>query len=266
MDLQLNNKTALITGGSSGIGLAVAKNLIAEGVRVVVCAREEQRITSVVEELRHDFGSDVIYGQQCDVTKLKDLEALASFIDQTFGGLDILINNAGTGSEETNLEAADEKWYYYWDLHVMAAIRLSRLCVPLMNKWPGEGVIINTASICATQPLYYEPIYNVTKAALNMYSKCLAEELVNRNIRVNSISPGLVLTSDWLNTADILGKQEGISAQEYLGRIAHDLAPINRFASPEEIASFYTYICSPIASYCLGTNFYIDGGATQGLK
>ena len=121
-------------------------------------------------------------------------------VDARFGGSDILINNAGTGSNETILDAPDEKWQYYWDLHVMAAVRLARGLAPMM-KARGGGVILHNASICAKQPLGYEPIYNVTKAALVMFSKCLANELIPHNIRVNALNPGLVLTPDWVKTA-----------------------------------------------------------------
>ena len=121
-------------------------------------------------------------------------------VEKVYGGADILINNAGTGSNETILDAADEKWQYYWDLHVMAAVRLARGLAPSMKR-RGGGVILNNASICAKQPLYYEPIYNTTKAALVMLSKCMANEFIKDNIRVNCVNPGLVLTPDWIKTA-----------------------------------------------------------------
>lgn len=112
------------------------------------------------------------------------------------GGADILINNAGTGSNETIMEAPDEKWQAYWDLHVMAAVRLARGLVPQMRT-KGGGVILNNASICAVQPLWYEPIYNVTKSALMMLSRTMATEWIGSNIRVNCINPGLIQTPDW---------------------------------------------------------------------
>ena len=96
------------------------------------------------------------------------------------------------------MEAPDEKWQCSWELHVMAAVRLARGIVPFMRK-RGGGVILNNASICAVQPLWYEPIYNVTKAALVMFSKTLANGVVKDNIRVDTINPGLVLTPDWIN-------------------------------------------------------------------
>ena len=128
--------------------------------------------------------------------------------EREFGGADILINNAGTGSNETIMEASDEKWQYYWDLHVMAAVRLARGLVPSMRK-RGGGVILHNASICAVQPLWYEPIYNVTKAALMMFSKTLAGEVVKDNIRVNTVNPGLILTPDWIKTAKQLTADKG---------------------------------------------------------
>ena len=106
------------------------------------------------------------------------------------------------------MEAPDEKWQYYWDLHVMAAVRLARGLAPSMSR-RGGGVILNNASICATQPLWYEPIYNVTKAALVMFSKNLANELIKDNIRVNALNLGFVLTPDWIKTATQLTADSG---------------------------------------------------------
>ena len=263
MDLGLNGHIVLITGGSVGIGLAVAEAFLNEKAKVVICARNKERLDGVVKDLKSKYNSQFVWGVPCDVSKLEDIERLVEFIRKDIGGINILINNAGTGSEENNMNAPDEKWYYYWDLHVMAAIRLCRLCVPLMKKTPGEGVIINTASMCAMQPLYYEPIYNVTKAALNMYTKCLADELIKEKIRAMSVSPGLVLTPDWYKTAGILSKKEGITVDQYFDRIAKSMTSIGRYSSAEEVAQFYVFLASSKASYCLGTDFHVDGGAMK---
>jgi NAD(P)-dependent dehydrogenase (short-subunit alcohol dehydrogenase family) len=262
MDLGLENRAALITGGSVGIGLAVAEEFLKEKADVIICARDGERIEKVTQDLRAAYPHSKVYGKSCDVSKLADLESLAAYVKE-LGGVDILINNAGTGSEEKSMTAPDEKWYYYWDLHVMAAVRLSRMLVPQMKERPGEGVIINTTSMCATQPLYYEPIYNTTKAALNMYTKCLADELIKDNIRVMSIAPGLVLTPDWYKTAGILSRQQGISVRQYFDNIAQAMTPIGRFATPEETAKLYVFLASKQASYCLGASFHIDAGAVK---
>jgi NAD(P)-dependent dehydrogenase (short-subunit alcohol dehydrogenase family) len=258
MDLKLKGKVAVITGGSVGIGLAVAEGLAAEGAHLALCARNEERLREVGERIARERQVRAL-AMPADVTKPGDIADMGKQIEKEFGGADILINNAGTGSEEKIMEAPDEKWQRYWDLHVMAAVRMSRTMVPLMRKRDG-GVIINNASICAKQPLGYEPIYNTTKAALVMFSKCLANELIAENIRVNTISPGLILTPDWWKTAGILSEKERITAKEYLDRIAKENAPIGRFASPEELANFFVFLCSPLASYCVGSTYYVDGG------
>ncbi len=258
MELGLKDKVAAITGGSIGIGLAVAEGLAQEGVHLALCARNEARVVEAATQISDKYGVKAI-GVKADVSQTDDIAHFVTQIEETLGGVDILINNAGTGSRETILEAPDEKWQYYWDLHVMAAVRLSRSLAPLM-RGRGGGVILNNASICATQPLGYEPIYNVTKAALAMFSKCLADEFIKYNIRVNTINPGLILTPEWQKAAVQLSAGQGISWEQYLENIAIDNTPIGRFATPEELAHFFVFMCSPRASYCVGSAYYVDGG------
>jgi NAD(P)-dependent dehydrogenase (short-subunit alcohol dehydrogenase family) len=258
MDLELKDKIAVITGGSVGIGLAVAQALAQEGVHLFLCARDESRLVEQARKIETKYRVKVI-GFRADVSKGEEVDHLVDHLKRTFGGADILINNAGTGSNEKIVDAPDEKWQYYWDLHVMAAVRLARGLVPLMRA-RGGGVIIHNASICAKQPLDYEPIYNVTKAALMMFSKCLSNEVVRDNIRVNCINPGLVLTPDWVKTAKQLTEGTVVTWEEHLDQVAKRYAPIGRFASPEELAGFFVFLCSPRASYCLGSTYYVDGG------
>jgi 3-oxoacyl-[acyl-carrier protein] reductase len=258
MDLELKGKTAVITGGSVGIGLAVADGLASEGVGVILIARDGDRAKMRAAGIASRHGVEAL-GLAADVARAADIDRVLDQIGKAFGGVDILINNAGTGSNETIQDAADSKWQYYWDLHVMAAVRLARGLAPGMKR-RGGGVIINNASICAKQPLGYEPIYNTTKAALVMFSKCLAGELIKDGIRVNTINPGLVLTPDWMKTATQLTAGTGRTAQDYLDDIARKNAPIGRFATPEEMANFFVFLCSPRASYSVGSEYFVDGG------
>lgn len=255
MDLGLNGKLAVITGGSVGIGLAIAEGLAAEGANILIAARgadragaEAARITSSFGVTARGIGADVATAGGCDAV----IAAAAEL-----GGADILINNAGTGSNETIAEASDEKWQYYWDLHVMAAVRLARGLVPQM-KAHGGGVVLHNASICAVQPLWYEPIYNTTKTALMMFSKTLANEVVGDNIRVNTVNPGLVLTPDWVKTAKQLAGEDGYKA--HLQSVADEAGGMKRFASAEEIANFFVFLCSDKASYSTGSTYFVDGG------
>lgn len=258
VELGLRNKVAAITGGSLGIGLAVARALAAEGVHLALCARDEQRVANVAGEIQSRYSVRCI-ATRADASRAADLECFVNAINATFGGADILINNAGTGTDETIMEAPDDKWQYFWELHVMAAVRLSRALAPGMRA-RGGGVILNNASICATQPMSHEPIYNVTKAALVMLSKCLANELITYNIRVNVINPGLIMTPVWQTWAERQTHGTDRSWQALLDEVARDKAPIGRFATPEELADFMVFLCSPRASYCVGSTYYVDGG------
>ena len=257
MDLGLKDKIAVITGGSIGIGLAVAEGLAQEGVHLAICARDEARVIDKADMIHQRYGVRVL-GMRADVSKAEEITAFVTTIEREYGSVDILVNNAGTGSEETILNASDERWQYYWELHVMAAVRLSRSLFPLMQQ--RGGVILNNGSICASQPLGYEPIYNTTKAALAMLSKCLANEFIQYNIRVNLINPGLIQTPDWEKTARLLTRDQNITWEQYLDKIAKENTPIGRFATPEELASFFVFLCSPRASYCVGSSYYVDGG------
>ena len=263
MDLELKDKVAVITGGSVGIGLAVAEGLAAEGVHLVIVARQGDRANTEAARVAKKFGVRAL-GVPADVAVAGAVEQVVAETEREFGGADILINNAGTGSNETIMEASDEKWQYYWDLHVMAAVRLARGLAPKMKK-RGGGVILHNASICAAQPLWYEPIYNVTKAALMMFSKTLSTELIGDNIRVDCVNPGLILTPDWIKTAKQLTADKGGDWQGYLDNVAREHAPIKRFATPQELANFFVFLCSERASYSVGSTYFVDGGMLKSI-
>ncbi|WP_242010899.1 SDR family NAD(P)-dependent oxidoreductase [Acetobacter musti] len=220
-DFGLTDKVAVVTGASAGIGLAVARGLAAEGADLVLVARQAERLNEAAQALSSEFGIRAV-GAAADIATSGGVDAVLEMTTREFGGADILINNAGTGSNETIMEADDSKWQFYWDLHVMAAVRLARGLVPGM-KSRGGGVILHNASICAAQPLWYEPIYNVTKAALMMFSKTLSTEVIKDNIRVNYVNPGLILTPDWIKTAKQLTEETGGDWEAYLQSVADSM-------------------------------------------
>jgi 3-oxoacyl-[acyl-carrier protein] reductase len=256
MDLGLDGRIAVITGGTVGIGLAVANGLAAEGAHLVLVGRDGERAVREAAHVAQAHGVTAI-GIGADVATAAGCDSVIAETLKAYGGADILINNAGTGSNETIQEADDTKWQYYWDLHVMAAVRLARGLVPAM-KGRGGGVILHNASICAVQPLWYEPIYNTTKAALMMFSKTLANEVVGDNIRVNTVNPGLVLTPDWVKTAKQIAGEDGYKA--HLQGVADEAGGMKRFATPEELANFFVFLCSSKASYSTGSTYFVDGG------
>lgn len=254
MDLGLTDKVAVITGASKGIGLGIARAFAREGAHVVMTARGGDQLRAAADQVAADFGvtaravaSDVATAEGCQAI----IDAAAEL-----GGADVFVSNAGTGSNETVAEAPDEKWQFFWDLHVMAAVRLSRGLADQMQA-KGGGAMLMNASICAVQPLWYEPIYNTTKAALLMFGKCLSTEMITRNIRVNTVNPGLIRTPDWENTARELS---GAKWEDYLQQVADEHAPIRRFGTVEELADFCVFLCSERASYSVGSAYHVDGG------
>lgn len=256
MDLGLRDKVAVITGGTVGIGLAIAEGLAAEGANLVLVGRNTARAEDEAARVADTYGI-IATAVGADVATAEGCDAVITGALKGFGGVDILINNAGTGSNETIAEADDAKWQYYWDLHVMAAVRLARGLTPSMKK-RGGGVVLHNASICAVQPLWYEPIYNTTKAALMMFSKTLATEVVGDNIRVNTVNPGLVLTPDWIKTARQIAGDDGWEA--HLQAVADEAGGMKRFATPQELANFFVFLCSDKASYSTGSTYFVDGG------
>lgn len=263
MELGLRDKVAVITGASVGIGLAVAEGLAAEGAHIVMAARDGTRLRKQARRVAKEYGVKTL-AVPCDVATAAGAHTLIETTRRKFKGADILINNAGTGSNETIMEASDEKWQYYFELHVMAAVRLARGLCPTMKK-RGGGVVLNNASICAAQPLWYEPIYNVSKAALMMFSKVLATEVIKDNIRVNCINPGLIQTPDWVKTAKQLTADKGGDWEGYLQSVADEHATIKRFGTPEELAHFFVFLCSDKATYSVGSTYFVDGGMLKGV-
>ncbi len=255
MYLGLMGKVAVVTGGSRGIGLGVARTFAQEGASVVIAARDGAGAEEAAQGIREAHGGEAV-AVACDVATPEGCDALVAAVAAR-GGCDILVNNAGTGSNETILEAPDAKWQAYWDLHVMAAVRLARGLAPGMAT-RGGGAILNNASICAVQPLWYEPIYNVTKAALVMLSKTMSTEFIPMGIRVNAVNPGLILTPDWVKTAKQLAKDG--DWEGYLQSVADEHAAIKRFGTVEELAAFMVFLCSPRASYAVGSTYHYDGG------
>ncbi|HSF92226.1 MAG TPA: SDR family oxidoreductase [Paracoccaceae bacterium] len=254
MDLNLQNKVAVITGSSKGIGLGIAKAFAREGADVLLTARTASAVEQAASDIARDYGVNA-RAVASDVSTAEGCQAIIDAAAE-MGGADIFVSNAGTGSNETVAEAPDEKWQFFWDLHVMAAVRLSRSLADQMEA-KGGGAMLMNASICAVQPLWYEPIYNTTKSALLMFGKCLSTEMIKRNIRVNTVNPGLIRTPDWENTAKELS---GDNWEAYLQDVADEHADIRRFGTVEELADFCVFLCSPRASYSVGSAYHVDGG------
>ncbi len=259
MDLQLGGKVALITGASKGIGLAAARAFAAEGAHVILSARGEEALEDAVQTLRRDAEGQ-IHGLAADVTRPADLDALTAFAHDHFGRVDVLVNNAGTGTYKPFLEVEDAELEYGMAINFFAQFRLSQRVVPMMIE-AGGGAIVNVAGRTALQTAN-PPGSTCTgpaKAAELRFTADLADELRPHGIRVNCVVPGVVVTPDrfekWERETDGSAYDEA-SALTRRQRIVARHGP---WGSAEEVADTILYLASPRAIYVNGASLLVDG-------
>jgi NAD(P)-dependent dehydrogenase (short-subunit alcohol dehydrogenase family) len=248
----LTRRTALVTGGSRGIGLAIGAALAGAGARVVLAARHADEVEAAATQLR-EAGAEVI-GVAANVGKPQDIETLVHAAEAAFGQIDILVNNAATNVHfGPVLDADDGMWLKMVETNLLSAVRLCRRVVPGMRtrRW---GKIVNVASVAGIQPGIGQGVYGALKAALIQLTKSLAQELGPDNIQVNAVAPGLVKT----RFASVLHETPAIRAA------IERATPLGRIAEPDEIASAVLYLASPAGSFTTGTVLVVDGGMTLG--
>lgn len=254
MDLGLNQRVALVTGASQGIGKAIAAKLAQEGASVVLTARGEDRLNQVVSEIRAAGGRAV--GIAADVSKKEDCERLIQYTVETYGKIDILINNAGTSATGEFEAASDDIWQADFDLKLFAAIRLSRLAIPFMKK-QNWGRIINLTNIGAKQPAAKSMPTTVTRAAGLALTKALSKEFAPNNILVNSICIGLIKAGQHETKA----AKAGIPVEQLYETLGKNV-PLGRVGRAEEVANVAAFLSSEAASYVTGSSINLDGGTS----
>jgi len=254
MDLQLNDKVAIITGGTQGIGRATALRLAAEGCRVVIAARGKERLDAVAAEVRAAGGA--VAAVQADVSKPADCERLVAEALAAFGRVDILVNNAGTSLTGEFESVTDALWQQDLDLKLFAAIRLVRLVIPHMKK-QGGGRIVNITTIGAKQPRARSMPTTVSRAAGLALTKALSKEYAKDNILVNTVSLGLVQAGQHERKAEKAGKP----VEQLYTEMAKDI-PLGRVGRAEEAANVIAFLASGAASYVTGASINLDGGAS----
>jgi 3-oxoacyl-[acyl-carrier protein] reductase len=254
MDLGLEGKVCVVTGASSGVGLEVARRLAAEGARGLLVGRDPDRLAAVAEEC----GADYLAG---DVTDPDIDERIVATCAEQMGGIDVLVNNAGTSFARSLDELTDADWQGQWELHVMAPMRLMRAAAPRMAR-RGGGRIVNVCSSAGKRPSLTNAAYSVTKAAQLSLSRVFADSYAADNVLVNAVAPGPVASPLWM-AEDGLGEQtarvRGISREEAL-QVQADKVPLGRFAEPREIADVIVFLCSERASTVTGAAWSADGG------
>ena len=249
MSKKLEGKIALITGGTTGIGLATAKRFVAEGAKVVITGRRKEVLEAAVKEI----GSSVA-GIQADSGKLADLDRLYAEIKERYGRIDVLFANAGGGEFATIDKVTEEHFDKTFDTNVKGVFFSVQKALPLI---PDGGTIVLNASIVSVKGMPAFGVYSATKAAVRSFARTWTNELKDRQIRVNVVSPGPIDTPgvDGLAQDAEQAKQlkAGLVSQVPLGRIGH----------PDEIAKVVVFLASDDSSFVAGIELFVDGGMIQ---
>jgi NAD(P)-dependent dehydrogenase (short-subunit alcohol dehydrogenase family) len=259
MDLELGGKVVLVTGGSDGLGAAVARRLVRERARVALCARGAERLESTAAALR-EAGGDVL-AQVADVSRPEEVDRFVEAVVARWGRVDALVNNAGTAAARPFAEVDDAAWEADLQLKLFAAVRTSRRVLPLLRE-AGGGSIVNVLAVAAKAPGANSMPSSVSRAAGMALTKALSKELGPAGIRVNAVLVGLIESGQWERQAAAAGQP----VEALYTKLAKNAAiPLGRVGKAEEFADVVAFLLSPRAGYVSGTALNVDGGLSPAV-
>ena len=255
MNLELTNRAFLITGGTDGLGLALASHLLDEGARVAVCGRDPQRLTLAQETL----GPDALC-VEADVTDATSLDEFYDVAFARFGRVDGVVNNAGRTAASSVAASTDQAWREDFELKVIAALHLSRRALPALEET--NGSILNVLAIMARTPPSNSTPTSASRAAGLALTKALSHEVGSRGVRVNAILIGLIESGQWVRRAAEAKRGLDEFYQEMATRAG---IPLGRIGTAAEFANVATFLLSPRASYVTGVGLSVDGGLSGAI-
>jgi 3-oxoacyl-[acyl-carrier protein] reductase len=259
MDLGLAGRKAIVTGGSKGLGKAIAAELMAEGASVVICSRHAGELEATAAELTKQAadGAGTVVALACDVTDPGQVVTFTEAAAAALGGLDILVNNAGGARPGTFGTLTDDDWHEDIEVKLFAQIRCTRAALPRLRE-SGAARVININAVYARYP---DPAFlasSVNRASCLSLSKALSIELGREGILVNSVNIGLVETPQWENIHR--RRAPDMPAEEFFGKLAASEVPLGRFGRPDEVAGLVTFLASDRAGYIAGASIDVAGG------
>jgi 3-oxoacyl-[acyl-carrier protein] reductase len=262
MELGLKGKVALVTASSRGLGKAVAEELAAEGVSLILCARDDKILAQTCDEIRRKANVSVL-GVPADLSQTAEIERLYRAGMDEFGGIDILVTNVGGPPAGTFENLSREAWENAANLLLTGVLDLTRLVLPEM-KTRGWGRILNITSIAAKQPVENLILSNSLRAAVTGFAKTLADEVAPFGITVNNILPGYTRTERVTRLAETIAEKEGITPTQAQARWTSEI-PMKRLGEPHEFAALAAFLVSERASFMTGNSIAVDGGWIRSL-
>ncbi|WP_050616514.1 SDR family oxidoreductase [Bacillus testis] len=261
MDLQLIGKNALVVASSQGLGKAIAEQLAEEGANVMVVGRHEDKLKKVAEELEASGTGKVAYCP-CDITKSADIKQLVAKTVEAFGGIDILINNAGGPPAGTFEDMDDEDWQQAFELNLLSYIRLIRASLPYLKQ--SHGRIVNIASSSIKEPISGLILSNTFRTGIVGLAKTLVTELAPDRILINTVAPGRIAT-DRIKHLDKVNSEKNDTPLEEWEEQMKSSIPLGRYGEPAEFAKVVTFLVSGANTFVTGTSLLVDGGMVKSI-
>ncbi len=262
MNLNLNNKNAIVCASSQGLGKAAALDLAEEGVNLAICSRDQDKINKVKEEIHQKINSEIkVIALQVDLDSPDEIQAFYKQVENDLGSVDILVNNNGGPPPSTFEQLSDEDWQKAFNSTMMSCLRLSKLVMPNMKK-NGWGRIINISSVSVKTPVNGLFLSNSLRMGVLGWAKALSNELAPHGITVNTVCPGYTRTERVEAILETQSNSSGLKKEEIEKSIAENI-PMKRVGEAEDLAGLITFLASEKADYMTGLAIQVDGGSAR---